>query len=134
MLTKDREWGTRYFSGDLAARTEFRALQEKIAAGDPAIGAAPPAGGQFDFSSEDQPSRQVLNGTVAMLRDAGVSDGAISQALTGRPETPEAIAAVRVLHNQKMSDPEWRTKLLAGDASAKREFHLMSIVLAGAPA
>ncbi len=59
VLTKDREWGARYLSGDLAARTEFRALQEKIAAGDPTIGAltgTAPAGGALDFSSEDQPA------------------------------------------------------------------------------
>ncbi len=45
-----------------------------------------------------------------MLRDAGMNDGAIEQALTGRPETPEAIAAIRDLHGQRMSDPSGAQK------------------------
>jgi hypothetical protein len=134
VLNKDAAWGARLISGDVAARTEFRELLEKIGAGDPAIGAAPPAGGQFDFSSEDQPSRQVLSGTVQMLREAGVSDGAISQALKGTPESPEAIAATKVLKAQRMSDPEWTKRFLAGGATEKREWMLMSIILASEPA
>jgi hypothetical protein len=134
VLTKDREWGARFFAGHIAERKEFQALQEKIAAGDPAIGAPPAAGGEFDFSSEDQPSRQVLNGTVQMLRDAGVGDGAISQALTGKAESAEAIAAVKVFRNQKMSDPEWTKRFLAGGMQEKKEWMLWSIVIAGEPA
>ena len=137
LLTKDREWGARYLSGDLTARTEFRALQDQIAGRDlvsETLAGTLPAGNESDFSSEDRPSRYVLNETVRMYRDSGISDGAISQALKGTPETPEAIAAVRVFYNQKTSDPEWRAKLLSGDATAKREWMLMSIVLSGAPA
>jgi hypothetical protein len=135
VLIADREWGARFFAGHMAERKEFQALQDRIAAGDSVSiwGAAPP-GSEFDFSSEDKPSQHVLNETVKMYRDAGVGDGAIAQALKGTPESAEAVAAVRVFHNQKMSDPEWRTKLLSGDVTAKREFYLMSIVLAGAPA
>jgi hypothetical protein len=69
-----------------------------------------------------------------MLRDAGVGDGAISQALTGKPETPEAIAAVKVFKAQRMSDPEWTKRFLAGGATEKREWLLWSIVIAGEPA
>jgi hypothetical protein len=66
---------------------------------------------------------------IAQLREEGITDGQLHQLLTDHPATPEEIAAVARLQAQLHGTREWVAKLLAGDAEAKREQLLMSMVL-----
>jgi hypothetical protein len=137
LLTKDPSWGAKYLGADPAARREFAELHEKIAAGDPvadAIAGTAPAAGEFETTTDGQLPRHALAQTVASFRELGLNDAIIEQALKGGGETPESIAATRVLLNQRKSDPAWRERLLAGGMSERRELQLMSIILAGEPA
>ena len=58
------------------------------------------------------------------------SSGYIKQILRGDAKlTPEQIALAKELRMRKFSDADWRSRLLAGDAVAKRELTVISAAL-----
>jgi hypothetical protein len=66
---------------------------------------------------------------IPELRDQGITDGQIAQLLSDKVFMPEEIAAVTRLQTELHGTAAWVQKLLAGDAEARREQMLMSMVL-----
>jgi hypothetical protein len=67
-----------------------------------------------------------------MLTEAGVRPEIVRDVLAGtHTVTAEEYAKVKQFKIDRMSDKDWSAKLLAGDSTAKREWHLMNVVLTG---
>jgi hypothetical protein len=81
-----------------------------------------------------QPSLASTAREIPALREAGISDGAIKEMLEGRVPSPEEIDAVGRFRNLRHSDKGWVDRYLKGDAEARRESMLMSMVLMMKPA
>ena len=132
LLSRDATWANRLFNGDVAARKEFDDLVAASAAGDnvdDAIAGIEEPAPIFETTTGGQLPRRVVNEVIASMRDAGVSDGAIGQALRGDSFSREEVAAVTALRAKLHGDADWVKRLLSGDYAAKREHLLMSIVL-----
>jgi len=132
-LTKNQEWGTKYLSGDVEARREFVSLTEMAAQAEHRLdnvlaGKAEPQ--LIELTSSEHPlSTRNLASAVEGLRESGLSDDVIRQAIAGRPVSAEERRAVEQFRAMRLSNGDWAKKLLAGDHDAGRELTLMSIVL-----
>jgi hypothetical protein len=129
-LIADRDRGARLLSGDHEVNREYRELRAKADAPNPAdeIGAAI-AGVEQPGPFQDSGHVQRMH-TAAMLKENGISDGAIRQALDPDYEVlPEAHGVVASLKADAMADPEWRKRFLAGGRKELREYQLMNIEL-----
>ncbi len=132
LLAKDKSFADALFSGDVAANNRFKELVTLASSADDvadAIAGRSPPVHEIQVTADGQLSRSVIDGTVSMLREAGVSDGAIAEALRGDKVSRAEFEAVRQFQRQRHGDADWRGRLLSGDYAATREFHLMSIVL-----
>jgi len=78
------------------------------------------------------PQREMLV-AVNDLKDLGLNDACINQAVNGSRERPEIIAAAKERLEARLSDPEWVKKLNAGDRATRRELTLINIVLNSTP-
>jgi hypothetical protein len=126
-------WRTRLLAGDVATMREFRAANEAAAGVDQigdALAGRVPDGLVVTMPGELAPAKMAA--TVNALREVGVRDAAIREALESRPITREVRDLALQRRDQRMSDPEWRKKALAGDLEARRELALLGILL-GAP-
>jgi hypothetical protein len=136
VLGNDPAWRDKFLAGHPAALREFTALHERINAGDPvadALAGAVQPPGEVEVTGEDQISRRNLAQTVQEYRELGISDEASVDIIQGRPQTPEAIAATKIMLNQRKGDPAWVQRYLAGGATEKREMTLMCGIIAGEP-
>ena len=89
----------------------------------------------FAVTAEGGLSLQNLASSVVDLRAAGLSDGAIKEAISGATPTKQEQDAARRLYADKIADTAaggWVSRLLKGGAVEKRELLLMQIVI-GAP-
>lgn len=131
-LTTDAAWGKRFLAGNMAARSEFADLSARVASGDHIVdalaGTAPPQQ-EFETTVDGALPRRVVAEVVADMRENGISDGAIEQALRGTKVTRVEFEATRQLQRIKHSDPIWTKNLLSGGVQEKREHMLMSIIL-----
>ena len=133
VLSRDKGWADRLFNGDVRTRKEFDDLLGVAAGGDD-VGDAiagiveePPI---FQTTQGGElPARHVQQ-TIEALREAGLNDGTIEQAIKLPPVTRADAAMTRAFQSKRHGDAEWVARLLAGDYEAKREFTLMSIILA----
>lgn len=130
-LSGDKAWGKLFLSGDMTARREFADLSAMVAAGDDVAdaidGKAPPP--QFETTFGGEQPRRVVNEVIADMREAGLSDAAIGEAIRGDPISKQEVEQVRQMQRMRLGDPDWCKRLLAGDYAARREHILMSIVL-----
>jgi hypothetical protein len=133
-LTSNAEWAGKYLAGDVAARHEFADLTAAIAAGDDVSAAingtatAPPAMETvFDGQLPSRATADVVN----LLRENGLSDGAIGEAFNGAKISREVAEQARQLQRMRHGDRDWVAQLLSGDHAARREQLLLSIVLSG---
>jgi len=133
----DKDWVSRFERGSPAAKEEFTRLTTQIANGDrlgqilagndkplpfqTTIGKS--AGGD-DLTDAD------LRIAAKTLREAGLNDDAIRQAVEGRPVTKAERNLVQQFKRARESDASWRKALFDGDLEARREHALMAIVLA----
>jgi hypothetical protein len=126
-------WSERFFAGHVEERRAFADLTAVIAAGDDVKAA-------MEGSTAEHPivetvwdggsPRRVLADAAETMRGSGCSDLVIEQALRGDPVTAQEREAVRRYEAMRHSDKEWVKRLLAGDADARREQLLMSVVMA----
>jgi hypothetical protein len=130
-LSHNVDWQQRYANGDLAARDEFNALTTTVDGDkDPVSGLlrGDPAPNEMRIGPGYATLKEMAS-IIPGLRDEGITDGQIHQLMTDHVFTPEEVAAVQRLQIKLHSTPEWTQRLLAGDAEAKREQLLMSMVL-----
>jgi hypothetical protein len=132
-LTQNQEWRDKLFAGDVATRSEFDTLTKLQA--DAADRVANVMAGKteppvMEMTTPEHPlSTHDLASSVETLREAGIGDEAIRQALNGDPVSAEERRQVEHFKTARFGDEEWRRALLSGDHEARRELALMSIVL-----
>ena len=131
-MKADKGWRDDFLRGNVSARTEFDAAHRALAEADrvdQAVEGRLVEPG-FETLTEGQLPARDLNGAVADLRAGGLDDQSIRQILSGDATlTAEQIALAKELKLQKFSDADWRARLLAGDAVAKRELTVISAAL-----
>jgi hypothetical protein len=130
LTTLGRDFLNRLETGDVKARDEFDALT-KMATDDKdpvqaLLDGVPPPN---EIKVQGATTLREMASLIPSLREDGITDGQIHQLMTDHVFTPEEVAAVQRLQNQLHGTPAWVAKLLAGDAEARREQMLMSMVL-----
>ena len=120
----DVSWGQKYLAQDAATVKEFNDLTGLVASADTTAEAL-----TGKFTSPTTADSHVLGG-VEQLRQVGLTDDVIKSVIDGTPVSKQEHDAVSRLMKSKMADQLWTEKLLKGDATIKKEFTLMSIVLA----
>lgn len=125
-LKASQDWVAKVLSNDPSALREFRAITEMIGKSDrvdAALAGKPILDGEL--TAHD------LVGAIGGLRELGLRDEVVAEALRGSINTADVVRQTRALYQDRMSDPEWTERLLAGGAAEKREHALMSIILSG---
>jgi BMFP domain-containing protein YqiC len=116
--------------GDVKTREEFDAIS-KMAADDKdpvaALIAGQPAPNEVKVAGATTSREMAV--AIAQLREEGITDGQIHQLLTDHVATPEEIAAVQRLQDNLHGTATWVARLLSGDAGARREQMLCSMIL-----
>ncbi|MGA2056917.1 MAG: hypothetical protein ABSG88_16580 [Bradyrhizobium sp.] len=115
-------------AGNVETRRAFDQLVTAAAAEDPvkvALGTVLP-----DLPSS---SLRQMSEAAVWLRQLGIRESVVEQALRGTPETQEAFDYVTQWKADRLADPEWTKRWLAGGEKEKREMVLASIVLAAGP-
>lgn len=139
----DKDWGAKLLASDPATRADWENLS-KIASGDSESIAAAKATAASTTPSDDKPKsmqelaaaaaaetqgRQVTNYINSLREKFEVSPGVEEQLRSGQAVTQAEFDAIKQLRAQRMSDPEWSSRLLKSDPAAARESFLMSLVL-----
>jgi hypothetical protein len=133
-MTTDAAFKTRLFSNDPAALREWNEAHAVKSAGtDPYDKLLDPHARDSLVKSGDMFSGENLRQIEAVehFRGVGLNDDQIRQALAGEPVTRAEFAVVKLMRDQRMSDPIWTAKYLKGDLAAVREMTLANIVLSG---
>jgi hypothetical protein len=138
-LTANALWRDKYFSGDAEARRQFTALTSRIADGtgetaDALAGAPLPPPGTIETTTGKEMSRRTRADAVAGLRELGMNDATILQAIDGAEVGAHELAAARMQKSMRLSDAEWVKRYMAGGLAEKREMGLLNLIIAGAPA
>ena len=135
-MVADGEWRNWFFNGDAQARREHDAVAKMLATPEGRIDAALSGKSQIpemETVAEGDLSSAKLASAVADLRNSGLTDVGIKELLIGDAKiTPEQVKLAEHLREMKMADAEWRSRLLAGDAAARKELALISAVLVAA--
>jgi hypothetical protein len=133
-LTRDPGWGKALLNGDPGVTKQFNDLTAMSAAGDDVgdavKGVAEQAGPLIEFTINGSLSRRDTATAIADFREQGLTDESITQALEGGAVSIAEHRAAQALQSARKNDPAWCKRLLAGDYEARREFTLMSIILA----
>jgi hypothetical protein len=133
-LSADKSFADRLFAGDIAARKEFDELVAASAAGDDVgdrIANIQEPAPLFETTSSQsgQMNRRDLASIVDTLRDAGLRDEVVAEALNGGKVTRAEYAAAKALQASRHGDADWRARFLAGNWAEVREQMLLNIVL-----
>jgi hypothetical protein len=132
LLSRNPSWAQSLFSGNLETRKQFDELVAKAAGGDN-VGDAianivEPAVPLFETTVNGELPRRHVEGTIAGLRDAGLNDAAIEQAVNLPPISRAEHAAAEAFWARCKGSAEFRSKLLSGDYEATRQFNLVSVL------
>ena len=135
-FANDPTAGKKLFAGDVATTQELHRLTAAVAGSTgPDVlkhAIAPSTGLGFDLTLPGQIPARDRAAAIDELRSSGIPDGAIAEAFTGKQFTTEEVARARALKAQRMGDAEWTKRLMNGGYAERREFTLMSIILANA--
>ena len=115
---------TRQFHELMAAKSGGENKLDKIIAGT----AEMPL---MEATTNNELSTHKIATSVSDLREVGLSDDEIKQAVTGAPVSKAEYDAVKRLHADRLGNPEWTAKLLKGGATERLELTRMQVVLAG---
>jgi hypothetical protein len=133
VLKRDASFANALFSGSIAARKEWDELTAKAAGGDDVgdavAGIVELAVPLFETTANGELPRRHVEGAIAALRDAGVNDASIEQAINLPPISRAEHAAAVAFKNMRQGDADWVKKLLANDYTARREHTLMCVLL-----
>jgi hypothetical protein len=131
-LTSNKEWGARLIAGHVEERREFARLTELANQADEvkdAIDGTTPQPhlietvGPGELSTRDQAT------TVAMFRDAGLTDDVINQAMRGGEVGRAEYMAAKALKSARHGDAAWCDRFLKGGWAEGREALLMNVIL-----
>jgi hypothetical protein len=136
-LVRDGEWSKKLDAGDADTHKEFHALTALAADLPPADrldaalrGEVNP--GLIETTDADNPlTTRKLASTVEELREVGLSDDAIREAIHGGSNTAAIHRAVGELKAKLFGDQEWVKKYLAGGAAERKQATLIAIILSG---
>jgi hypothetical protein len=136
VLSKNPSWAEALFRGDVATRKQFDELVAKAAGddnvGDAIAGIVEPATPLFETTANGELPRRHVEGTISSLRDRGLNDDSISQAVALPPISRAEHAAAQAFQARCHGSAEWRAKLLSGDYEATRQ-HTLNCVLLASP-
>jgi hypothetical protein len=134
-LVGDREWAKKLEAGDAEVNKEFHALTALAVDLRPADrldaalrGEVSP--GLIETTTADNPlTTRKLASAVEGLREAGISDDAIRQAINGGKDHPDVLRAVQELKAKLFGDAAWVKRYLDGGAVERRQATLIAIAL-----
>jgi hypothetical protein len=132
-LSRDKSWADSLFNGNVATRKQFDELVAKAAdadsVGDSVAGIVELSTPLFETTANGELPRRHVEGTIAGLRDAGLNDAAIEQAVTLPPISRSEFMAAQAFQARLHGTAEWRGRLLSGDYEATRQHNLLCVLL-----
>jgi hypothetical protein len=132
LLAKDASFAARLFNGDVATRKIFDDLVAADANGDPIgdilAGIEEQSPRVFETTQGGElPPRHVAE-VIKSMRESGLDDRSIEQALRGIPVTRAELALTKAFESRCRGDADWCRRLLSGDFAARRDLVLMSVI------
>ena len=132
-LSRDASFARELFSGSIEARKRFDELVAKAAdadfVADAVVGIVEPVTPMFETTVDGQLPRRHVEGTISALRDAGLNDASIEQAVSLPPISRAEFMQAQALQSQLHGTAEFRSKLLSGDYEATRQHNLLCVLL-----
>jgi hypothetical protein len=128
---KDKAWRDKLYNGDSATlreRSELVALKNAATPEgrlDNAM-AGTPSGTIETISPENPLSTSQLYSAVKHLREGGLSDAVIKDAISGAEITQQQHDAFEIFKKRCLSDREWVKRYRSGDSDARADFLLFS--------
>jgi hypothetical protein len=133
VLSRNPSWAEALFRGDVATRKQFDELVAKAAdadqIADAVAGIVEPVTPLFETTVNGELPRRHVEGTISALRDGGLNDASIEQAVTLPPISRTELMAAQALKTKLHGTAEWRGKLLSGDYEATRQHNLLAVLL-----
>jgi hypothetical protein len=133
-LTGDARWSKALMNGEPAATKEFHDLVALSAAGDDVgdaiVGIQEQAEPIFETTINGSLPRRIVAQAVNDFRNDGLDDGSIAQAMHGGSVSVGEYRAAEALLNARKADPVWVKALMSGDHLAKKEWSLLTVILA----
>jgi hypothetical protein len=114
---------TREFHELMAAKSSGENKLDKIIAGTAEVP-------WLETTMNGELSTYKIASTVSDLRERGLDDATIKQAMESHPISKTEFDAVKRLHAERLGNAEWTSKLLKGGATERRELTLMEVALA----
>ena len=97
LLSRNASWADSLFKGNVETRKQFDELVAKAAGGDDVadavVGIVEPATPLFETTANGELPRRHVEGAIAGLRDAGLNDASIEQAVNLAANQPRGIHA-----------------------------------------
>jgi hypothetical protein len=123
MLSRNPSWADSLFKGDVATRKQFDEPVAKAAdshpVADAVAGIVEPAVPLFETTTDGQLPRRHVEGAISAMRDAGLSDPAIEQAISLPPISRTEFLQAQALKTKLHGTAEWRSRLLASDETTQ---------------
>ena len=125
----DKLWGARLLSGDVAAKTEWRELQDLINRPDSsdavaaAMSSADPRGIIQDSGAVE------LRGMAGHLREMGLSEVQVRETLEGKEPTADEVDLAKRWKAQTFKSKEFAARLFAGEPDARQSLLAANIIL-----
>jgi hypothetical protein len=133
LLSRNASWAESLFKGNVETRKQFDDLVAKAAGGgdvgDAVAGIVEPAVPLFETTANGELPRRHVEGAIASLRDAGLNDASIEQAVSLPPISRAEFMQAQALKSQLYGTAEFRSKLLSGDYEATRQHNLLCVLL-----
>jgi hypothetical protein len=132
-LSKNSEWASKVLTGSGPHVREFNDLIAKRSGSDKLdqVIAGTAEVPWLETTMNGELSTYKLATTVADLRERGLDDATIKQAISGAAVSKAEFDAVKRLHEDRLGDATWTANLLKGAAKERRELTLAQVVLAG---
>lgn len=136
-LTADKSWSERYLKGGVDETREFKELTAIVASADPAVRLDRVLAGEvhnnsvIETVSGDELSTSKLAIVVEGLREVGISDEAIKEAINGGKNSAVIHRATQELKTKLFGDQAWVKRYLEGGQAERRQATLISIILSG---
>jgi hypothetical protein len=133
-LVRDGEWGKKLEAGDADTNKEFHALTTFAAEAQPAdqldrVLAGTAERPMIETVTDGQLSTGKLMSAVDGLREVGLSDDVIREAINGGKNSAAIHRATQELKTKLFSDPAWLKRYLDGGAAERKQATLIAIVL-----
>ena len=121
------------FQGHVATRRSSTSSWPRLAGGDDVgdavAGIIEPSTPPFETTANGELPRRHVEGTIASLRDSGLNDASIEQAINLPPIIRAEFMQAQALKCAALWHGEWRSKLLSGDHEATRQHNLLCVLL-----